>query len=71
MKALDLGAIGFIPKSARREVMLSAFNLIFSGGIYIPPEILDRRQPAVAAVKGGPASPQPAPRARPRTASAM
>ena len=42
MKALDLGALGFIPKSAKREVMLSAFNLIFSGGIYIPPEILDR-----------------------------
>src|SRR5262249_32894832 len=44
MKALDLGAVGFIPKSAQREVMLSAFNLIFSGGIYIPPEILDRPQ---------------------------
>ena len=44
MKALDLGALGFIPKSAPREVMLCAFNLIFSGGIYIPPEILDRRQ---------------------------
>ena len=45
-KALDLGAIGFIPKSAQREVMLSAFNLIFSGGMYIPPEILDRHGPA-------------------------
>ena len=42
IKALDLGALGFIPKSAQREVMLSAFNLVFSGGIYIPPEILDR-----------------------------
>jgi DNA-binding NarL/FixJ family response regulator len=31
MKALDLGALGFIPKSGQREVMLSAFNLIFSG----------------------------------------
>jgi DNA-binding NarL/FixJ family response regulator len=49
MKALDLGAIGFIPKSARREVLLGAFNLIFSGGIYIPPEILERRQPGPAA----------------------
>ncbi len=49
MKALDLGALGFIPKSGQREVMLSAFNLIFSGGIYIPPEILDRREPAAAA----------------------
>jgi DNA-binding NarL/FixJ family response regulator len=48
MKALDLGALGFIPKSGQREVMLSAFNLIFSGGIYIPPEILDRREPAGA-----------------------
>jgi DNA-binding NarL/FixJ family response regulator len=48
MKALDLGALGFIPKSGQREVMLSAFNLIFSGGIYIPPEILNRREAALA-----------------------
>lgn len=45
--ALNLGALGFIPKSAGREVMLSALNLVFSGGVYIPPEILgfgDSRQ---------------------------
>jgi DNA-binding NarL/FixJ family response regulator len=47
-RALDLGALGFIPKSAPREVMLSAFNLIFSGGLYIPPEILARYAPAAA-----------------------
>jgi DNA-binding NarL/FixJ family response regulator len=53
MRALNLGALGFIPKSSQREVMLSAFNLIFSGGIYIPPEILDRcEQPPVAAQAG-------------------
>lgn len=40
LKALNLGALGCIPKSAKREVMLSALNLIFSGGRYIPPEIL-------------------------------
>ncbi len=45
-RALDLGALGFIPKSARREVMLSAFRLIFAGGIYVPPEIFGRPQPA-------------------------
>jgi len=44
-KALELGAIGFIPKSSERKVMLSAFNLIFSGGMYIPPEILVRQEP--------------------------
>lgn len=47
-RALELGAVGFIPKSSEREVMLSAFNLIFSGGMYIPPEILVRQEPAAA-----------------------
>jgi DNA-binding NarL/FixJ family response regulator len=42
IKALDLGAMGYIPKSARHEVMLSALQLVFAGGIYIPPEILAR-----------------------------
>jgi DNA-binding NarL/FixJ family response regulator len=41
-KALELGALGFIPKSATREVMLNAFKLILAGGIYVPPEILPR-----------------------------
>ncbi len=41
MRALDLGASGFIPKSAPREVMFGALNLVFSGGVYIPPEILE------------------------------
>ena len=42
-KVLDLGAAGFIPKSARREVMLSALQLVFAGSDYIPPTILVRR----------------------------
>ena len=41
-KALDLGALGFIPKSGQREVMLRAIELVFAGGRYIPPEILTR-----------------------------
>ena len=42
IRALDLGAVGFIPKSAHRAVMLSGLQLVLSGGIYIPPEILAR-----------------------------
>jgi len=42
LRALDLGALGFIPKSASREVMANALRLIFSGGVYIPPEALAR-----------------------------
>jgi DNA-binding NarL/FixJ family response regulator len=40
VRALDLGAVGFIPKSAKRAVMVGALELVLSGGIYIPPEIL-------------------------------
>jgi len=40
--ALQLGAIGFIPKSAQREVMLKALQLVLAGGMYIPPEALAR-----------------------------
>src|SRR6266581_2630552 len=43
-KALGLGALGFIPKSQQREVMLSALNLVFAGGVYIPPEILSHEE---------------------------
>ncbi len=54
--SVDLGAVGFIPKSAQREVMMSAFNLIFAGGIYVPPEILARPPPRPAAPGGSPAT---------------
>jgi DNA-binding NarL/FixJ family response regulator len=48
IKALDLGALGFIPKSGQREVMLGALQLVFAGGIYIPPEILTREEASAA-----------------------
>ena len=37
-----LARLGFIPKSAQRVVMVGALELVLSGGIYIPPEILVR-----------------------------
>ena len=40
-RAFKLGALGFIPKTTQREVMLNAIKLVFSGGIYIPSEILE------------------------------
>jgi len=49
LKALDLGAVGYIPKSARREVMMSALKLVFAGGVYIPPEVLARDEISHAA----------------------
>jgi len=40
VKALDLGARGYIPKSAQGDVILNALRLVMSGGTYVPPEIL-------------------------------
>jgi len=63
-QALGLGAHGFIPKSGQREVMLSALNLVFAGGVYIPPEFLLREErfhpnlnPACIALSNKPARP--------------
>jgi len=36
VKALDLGALGEIPKSGQRQIIPSALQLVFAGGIYIP-----------------------------------
>jgi DNA-binding NarL/FixJ family response regulator len=44
-RAFKLGALGFIPKTTEREVMLNAIKLVFSGGIYIPSEILEEITP--------------------------
>ena len=38
--ALKMHAVGFIPKSSSREVMLQALRLVLSGGVYIPPQAL-------------------------------
>ncbi|MFT3800563.1 MAG: response regulator transcription factor [Burkholderiaceae bacterium] len=38
--AIDLGAMGFIPKTANREIFLGAFELVARGGVYVPPTVL-------------------------------
>lgn len=42
MRALDGGAMGFIPKSQPSRVMINALRLVLSGGVYLPPEILNQ-----------------------------
>ncbi|MFZ2525357.1 MAG: response regulator transcription factor [Candidatus Ferrigenium altingense] len=39
-KAMNYGAMGFVCKSSTASVMLSALNLVLSGGVYIPPQLL-------------------------------
>jgi len=55
VKALDGGALGFIPKAGSREVLVSALRLILAGGVYIPPDILvSTPTPAAPAGRPGP-----------------
>jgi DNA-binding NarL/FixJ family response regulator len=44
-RAFGLGALGFIPKTSEPEVMLNAMQLVLSGNLYVPSEILNRKEP--------------------------
>jgi DNA-binding NarL/FixJ family response regulator len=33
------GAVGFIPKSSRRETIVNALRLVLAGSVYVPPEL--------------------------------
>lgn len=52
-QAIERGAQGFIPKSTAADVLMSALRLIFSGGVYVPPSVL--QSPAGAARAAAPA----------------
>jgi DNA-binding NarL/FixJ family response regulator len=40
LRAIDLGAMGFVCKSAGNDTLLKALELVMSGGIYLPPTIM-------------------------------
>jgi DNA-binding NarL/FixJ family response regulator len=41
-RAIDRGAAGFIPKSSANSLLVSAFQLVLAGGVFIPTEMLGR-----------------------------
>jgi len=53
IRAIDLGAMGFVPKRASNEILFEALHVVMSGGIYVPPMTLrspdDAPAPAPAA----------------------
>lgn len=56
--ALENGAAGYIPKSSSVKIMLSALDLIFSGGVYVPATVLREGMEPEARVLVPPADPQ-------------
>ena len=45
MRAIDLGAMGFVPKFTSIETLLSALSMVLSGGIYLPPSVMRSTSP--------------------------
>ena len=37
IRAIDTGAMGFVPKRASNETLFEALHMVMSGGIYVPP----------------------------------
>lgn len=46
LRSIDLGAMGYIPKTSSNQVMLQALRLVLSGGVYLPPVALAQRETA-------------------------
>ena len=46
-QAIGAGAKGYIPKSASRQIILSALRLVLSGGVYLPQNVLESPAPVV------------------------
>lgn len=61
LRALDLGAMGYIPKTSPRDVLLGAVRLVASGGIYVPVEALKARDAGGQARDAGEHAPAAAP----------
>lgn len=40
IRAIDLGAMGFVPKRSANDVLLEALRLVMSGGLYVPPAMI-------------------------------
>lgn len=48
IRAIDLGAMGFVPKRASNDTLFEALRLVMSGGIYVPPMTLGFERPPAA-----------------------
>jgi len=44
MRAIDGGAMGYIPKTSSSKLLVSALRLVLAGGVYLPTEILRKSQ---------------------------
>ncbi len=43
LRAIDLGAMGYVPKCASNDTLFGALRMVMSGGIYVPPMVMRAR----------------------------
>jgi DNA-binding NarL/FixJ family response regulator len=53
IRAIDAGAMGFVPKRATNDILFEALRMVMSGGIYVPPMTLGMTPAPPAPPKGG------------------
>ena len=46
IRAIDSGAMGFVPKRASNDTLFEALHMVMSGGIYVPPMTMGSEPPA-------------------------
>jgi DNA-binding NarL/FixJ family response regulator len=46
IRAIDLGAMGFVPKRSSNETLFEALRMVMSGGIFVPPMTMGADRPA-------------------------
>jgi DNA-binding NarL/FixJ family response regulator len=67
IRAIDMGAMGFVPKRASNRDLFDALRMVMSGGVYIPPMMLGLPPPppggdtVPAVMRRVPEAPLPAP----------
>jgi DNA-binding NarL/FixJ family response regulator len=67
IRAIDMGAMGFVPKRASNRDLFEALRMVMSGGVYIPPMMLGLPPPAPggdtvpSVMRPAPEQPLPAP----------
>jgi len=47
IRAVDAGAMGFVPKRASNETLFEALHMVMSGGIYVPPMTMGSEPAAI------------------------
>ena len=53
IRAIDAGAMGFVPKQSSNDTLFEALRMVMNGGIYVPPMMLGGLAPVL------PQPPQP------------